>query len=214
MSTSVYINGLNLYYGALRGTPYKWLNLLEMAHRLLPGRDSYLIRYFTARTISFPHDEQAPARQDIYLRALSTIPEIVVHHGRFVSRPAYAPRYPLVYSDPLQPPELVRILRNEEKRSDVNLATMLLADCFDNQFDEAVVVTNDSDLTLPIEHVISRFKKSVGVINPHRNSRVSIELIQAATWHYRQINRSILAASQFPASMRDARGPFHKPASW
>ena len=107
---------------------------------------------------------------------------------------------------------MVQILKTEEKRSDVNLATLLLIDCFDNDFDEAVVITNDSDLTLPIEYVVSRFNKRVGIINPQRRGRASRELRQAASWSYRQINRNILANSQFPATMNDAQGTFRKPS--
>ena len=109
---------------------------------------------------------------------------------------------------------MARILKTEEKGSDVNLATLLLIDCFDNEFDEAVVITNDSDLTLPIDYVVSRFGKTVGVINPQHRSKISRELVGAASWHYRQINRSVLARSQFPEALRDAQGAFHKPASW
>ena len=153
MSVNAYIDGFNLYYGALRGTPYKWLNLYEMCRRPLPDRHINRVRYFTARVASYPHDLRAPDRQDNYLRALDTIPNLTIHYGRFSHHPTAAPIYPLVYTNPDEPPERVRILKTEEKRSDVNLATMLLIDCFDDDFDEAVVISNDSDLTLPIEYV-------------------------------------------------------------
>jgi transposase len=31
MKTSVYVDGFNLHYGAIKGTPYKWLNLLLLS---------------------------------------------------------------------------------------------------------------------------------------------------------------------------------------
>jgi hypothetical protein len=31
MRTSIYIDGFNLYYGAVKDTPYKWLNLVRSA---------------------------------------------------------------------------------------------------------------------------------------------------------------------------------------
>ncbi len=157
MSVNVYIDGFNLYYGALRGTPYKWLNLNALCRRILPDREINRIRYFTARIASYSHDPQAPDRQDNYLRALETIPHLTIHYGRFSFHPTTAPIYPLTYSSPSDPPERVRILKTEEKRSDVNLATMLLIDCFDDDFDEAVVISNDSDLTLPIDYVVRKF---------------------------------------------------------
>ena len=34
MQTRVYVDGFNLYYGALKGTKFKWLNLVELARVL------------------------------------------------------------------------------------------------------------------------------------------------------------------------------------
>ena len=150
MKANVYIDGFNLYYGALKGTPYKWLDLYTVCRRLLPDREINRIRYFTARIVPLEHNKQAPRRQDTYLRALETIPNLSIHLGRFSSHPVRYPRYPLVYRVPNEPPETVPILRTGEKRSDVNLATLLLIDCVDDDFDEAVIISNDSDLLLPI----------------------------------------------------------------
>ena len=214
MATNVYIDGFNLYYGALRGTQYKWLNLAEMCQQLLPKHQINKIRYFTARVVPLPHDQQAPDRQDVYLRALRTVPNLTIHFGRFSARPRLAPRYPFVYHSASAPPETVQIMRTEEKRSDVNLATLLLVDCFDGDFDEAVVISNDSDLTLPIDIVGNKFKKRVGVINPHHRARTSQELTSVADWSYQRINRSVLAKCQFPATLSDNRGTFRKPSRW
>ena len=214
MVTNVYIDGFNLYYGAVRRTPYKWLDIRTMCQNLLPDRQINRIRYFTARVVPLPHDQEVRSRQNIYLRALRTIPNLFIHYGRFSSHPARAPIHPLSYPNPSAPPETVQILRTEEKRTDVNLATLLLIDCFDDDFDEAVVISNDSDLTLPLEYVVGKFGKTVGVINPHSRGRISRELDGAATWSYKQINKSVLASSQFPNVMADSHGPFHKPNTW
>ena len=216
MTTSVYIDGFNLYNGSLRKTQYKWLNISAMCETLLPGRQISRIRYFTARVKAFPHDPQAPSRQDTYLRALKTLPNLVVHEDGWVtSHPVNLPRYPLNYPNPNGPPELVRVLRMEEKRTDVDIATRLLVDCFSEEFDEAVVISNDSDLVLPIEMVRARAGKVVGVINPHKPESMSGHLIRAASFHLRTINRSVLESSQFPRSLVDADGrPINKPKSW
>ena len=211
---NVYIDGFNLYYGALKGTPYKLLDVSAMCRLLLPERDIGIIRYFTSQIEAQPHNEQAPDRQANYFRALQTDPAISMHWGRFSSHPAVYPAYPLVYPDAGGPPQMTRIWRTEEKRSDVNLATLLLVDCVDGGFDEAVVITNDSDLTLPIDYAVNKFGKTVGVINPHRRRKSSLELRAVASWFYRTINRPVLAASQFPETMTDGRGEFHKPTAW
>lgn len=214
MKANVYIDGFNLFFGALKGTPYKWLDLSAMCQRLLPGRSIGKVRYCTARVVSMRDDRQAPNRQDTYLRALETLSDLTVHLGRFSSHPAYAPAFPLTYSVVDGRPETVRILKTEEKRTDVNLATLLLMDCVDDAFDEVVVISNDSDLLLPMEYAAGRFGKSVGVINPHRRNKISAELLKVATWNYKEINRSVLAGSQFPDVVLHPRGPITKPASW
>lgn len=214
MSVNIYVDGFNLYYGALRNSTFKWLNIKTMCETLLPGRQINKIRYFTARVDAQQHNLQAPARQDIYLRALRTIPDLTIFEGRFAAHPTRIPLYPLSYPDPTKPPQTVRVLRTEEKGSDVNLATMLLVDCFDGDFDEAIVVSNDSDLKLPVEMVATKFNKAVGVINPHPPNRMSGDLIKVASFHIRTINKNVLANSQFPRTLTDAKGSFMKPASW
>ena len=73
--TNVYIDGFNLYYGALKGTPYKWLDLDALCRRLLPKHELGRIRYFTAIVAARPHDLSGPDRQRVYLRALATMPK-------------------------------------------------------------------------------------------------------------------------------------------
>ncbi len=215
LATNIYIDGFNLYYGSLRDNPqFKWLDPAEMCRRLLSGREISKIRYFTARLKPLPHDPQIIDRQNVYLRALGTVPNLTIHFGRFATRQVSMPRAPLTYPPGRNRPEVVSVIRTEEKRSDVNLATHLLVDCFDADFDDAVVVCNDSDLMLPIEMVVKKFGKSVGMINPHPQNRLSSELARATTFQIRSINRSVLARSQFPQVLTDDRGEFRRPSRW
>ena len=215
MTANIYIDGFNLYYGSVREFPqFKWLNLAELCRRLLPDLQIKRIRYFTSRVSALPNNAQAPVRQDLYLRALRTLPNLQIHFGRFASREVYLPRSPLRYLHGQNRPETTRVLKTEEKRSDVNLASYLLLDCFEDDFDDAVVLSNDSDLTLPIEIVAKRFGKSVGMINPHHRRILSRELMRVTTSQIRSINRSVLAASQFPNEMTDSGGTFRRPPRW
>lgn len=91
MKTWVYIDGFNLYYGAVRNTPYRWLNLLELSRQILPPICMVdKVKYFTAR-ISGIVDPQAPARQQTYLNALTTVPEIEVFFGTFLPKTMWRP---------------------------------------------------------------------------------------------------------------------------
>ena len=57
---AVYIDGFNLYYGALKGTPYKWLDVEALARKLAPTDQLVAVRYFTARVRPQPNDPQQP----------------------------------------------------------------------------------------------------------------------------------------------------------
>ena len=105
----------------------------------------------------------------------------------------------------------VQVLKSEEKGSDVNLASHLLIDCYKSDCDVAVVVSNDSDLAFPIDHVKRHLGKIIGIINPHKHP--SRDLFPLANF-YKLIRPSVLAACQFPTIMMDSIGQFHKPASW
>src|SRR5664280_3088809 len=82
-------------------------------------------------------DPLAPVRQDLYLRALSTLPHVSTHLGHFLvtkTRMALA-------TPPPAGPRTVEVLKTEEKGSDVNLATYLLADAFRGDCQTAVVLS-------------------------------------------------------------------------
>lgn len=164
------------------------------------------------------HDLNAPARQEVYLRALRTIPNIEIHdYGHFVDRKRLLPQFPYAYKNPQNPtqaPQAVQVMKTEEKGSDVNLASVLLSDCFDNNYDDAVVISNDADLVKPIELVIQHYSKDVMVINPHRKRHLSYQLANVATNYYPTINIGIYRRCQFPVTLSDSQGVFSKPPSW
>ena len=104
-----------------------------------------------------------------------------------------------------------QILDTEEKRSDVNLASYLLLDGFENDYEMAVVISNDSDLQLPIKMARTKLDKRVGVFDPSR--RRSFDLHSAASW-YRPLREGPLSASLFPNVLSDAQGSITKPSGW
>ena len=214
MRTNVYIDGLNLYF-AVKKTPFKWLDLSALCRRLLPSHTINRIRYFTAHVKAWPHDPDTPTRQEIYLRALRTIPNLTLHdEGHFVNRARLIPQYPLAYRNPTRPPQAVQVLKAEEKGSDVNLASFLLADCFLNDFDGAVVISNDADLVTPIKIVTTQFNKPIMTINPHRKKYLSNELSGVATSYFQTINMSVFSSCQFSTMLTDSKGTFSKPSTW
>ena len=198
MRTNVYIDGFNLYYRAVKGTKLKWLDLGKMAERLAPGHDIYRIRYFTAIVSGI--DTQR--RQLAYIRALETIPNLYVTRGSFKIRQKRGTLTTLI----LGAPTIVEISTPEEKGSDVNLATYLLSDGYDKEYEQATIVSNDSDLALPIKMAREKLGR-IGVVNPNRNpkSPTPKELIDAASFTQR-LYRQTLRESQFPPTLQDAKG--------
>lgn len=203
----VYVDGLNLYYGALKGTPYKWLDLGRLCKFLLPRDEIARINYYTAMVVAHPDDRDAPTRQGFYLRALRTIPNLSIYYGHFLTQARYLP-----LASPLPGgPTKVRVLKDEEKGSDVNLATHLVRDGFRGAFEVAVVISNDSDLLEPIRVVRYELGLPIGILNPHK--KPSRALSPHVTF-FKQIRPGHLKRSQFPSILTDNVGTFTKPRSW
>jgi uncharacterized LabA/DUF88 family protein len=208
MRTRVYIDGFNLYYGCVKGTPHKWLNVHALCTNLLPRNQVDKVRYFTAKVSARPNDPDQPTRQQTYFRALSTVPEIEIHLGHFLTHPVRMPDAAAWAAGRYRG---VEVIKTEEKGSDVNLATYLLMDAFDDLFDCAVIVSNDSDLKEPISLVRQRFGKAIGILNPQTNvSRA----LQPLAHFIKPIRVGALANAQFPNQLTDAIGTFTKPGRW
>ena len=106
----------------------------------------------------------------------------------------------------------VQVLKTEEKGSDVNLAAHLINDGYKGRYEVAVVVSNDSDLLEPIKIVRHELGLDVGVVNP-QSGRTSKELAHEASF-VKSIRKWVLAQSQFPPVLRDAKGEIRKPPGW
>jgi hypothetical protein len=91
MRTIVYVDGFNLYFRLLQKRPdLKWLNIKALVERVLkPANQIIVVRYYTAR-VSGRLDPHGPGRQQVYLDALATVPEIPVHMGMFLSSEKFA----------------------------------------------------------------------------------------------------------------------------
>ncbi len=205
--TNIYVDGFNLFYGAVKGTPYKWLDLNRLCELLLPNHDIQTIKYFTARVRPRPGKPNQGINQQFYLRALQTLPNVEIIFGHFLTNKVKMPLANPVAGGP----RMAEVLKTEEKGSDVNIATHLVHDAHKGRFEVAVLITNDSDLLVPMRVVRRELNLPVGLLNPFQ--RFAHVLAQEASFK-KKIRAGVLASSQFPASLQDAQGTFHKPASW
>lgn len=238
----MYVDGFNLYYGgrALMGGPgrpgWRWLDLRRLATKIVASRSGWpdpviaRVIYCTARIDGNPNAAQ---RQNIYLRALRATQSVDrIEIGRYVNRVVYAPlavrgpggkpvlttaTWPVMAQDPSGAPVLgarfvVSVARREEKGSDVNIASHLLLDLLYRRIDAVVVISNDSDLALPI--VEAGNIVPIGVVNPttkpvagalHGSPAQGV----GGHWWY-QLTGADLVASQLPTRI----GPLTPPPGW
>ena len=209
MITNVYVDGFNLYYRALSRTKFKWLDLRRLSGILFPEDQIQRIYYFTARLRARPEDPFQSQRQDVYLRALRSLPSLSIEYGDFRRRTR---RGPVVTPNP-GPRKIVTIEDSEEKGSDVNLATRLLVDGFSGRYEQAIVISNDSDLVSPIRYVRRELNLTIGVVNPDYRGKTQRNLEAAATF-VKRLRPKHLFQSQFPRSFSDRHGRITKPRNW
>jgi uncharacterized LabA/DUF88 family protein len=176
-----------------RGTSgWRWLDVKGLIEAVLPqawlseGATVHRVVYCTAR-VSGARNPSSAADQNVYIRALQASGSVdLVEFGSFVSRAKFAPlvrpepsrlkptivrpAWPLMLKDATTECDIpnatfmVSYLHNEEKGSDVNVATHLMLDVLQQDVDAAVVVSNDSDLKLPVRE--ARNRVPVGIVSP------------------------------------------------
>ena len=199
----VYVDGFNLFYRLLRGTPFRWLNLSSLFTAMLPAHTVQSIYYFTAHVKSDPTDRDKPIRQGLYLRALGTLPEVSIIKGYYLRTK--------VWARPVAGPPNVQVWKSEEKGSDVNIATQMLLDAHAGITDVIVVVSNDTDLVNPMLAVRDQLGKHVLLLSPVTNPNAKLVAASSSTQTLLPIH---VAAHQFPTLLTDAKGTFHKPSTW
>lgn len=210
MRTNVYIDGFNLYFGCLKNTPYRWLNIWKFCVRVLPDNEIQTVKYFSAMVSERGTDPGQVVRQGIYIRALRTLPNVEIIMGSFLTTERMRP----LASPPAKGSRFVKVLNAEEKGSDANLAAHLVADGYENKYEAAVVVTNDSDQVGPINLVRTRLNKVVGFVNPHPTASSALRRVASFVKHVHG-HPGLLADCQLPDELLDARGKvIRKPTEW
>jgi uncharacterized LabA/DUF88 family protein len=196
-----YVDGFNLYFGmkAKGWKRYYWLDIKKFTEALtLDHQQVIAVKYFTSR-ISSPEDKRK--RQATFLEALGTIDGLTIRYGQFDHQPFKCPVCKEVDLVPA------------EKMTDVNIATEILVDAFQDHFDTALLVSADSDLAAPVKAVRDIFpSKRVVVAFPPE--RISKELQSLANAHI-FINKVKLAENQLPDSIIKPDGfELRRPTQW
>jgi len=235
MKTRIYVDGYNLYYGCLKQTPYKWLDLVKLFEdHILPSSipkdydvTSLDVKYFTAEISSKAAlDDNSVKDQQSYHRALTAVhpdSKFNIIKGYFAVSDAYA--FLIDSVDPKKEPkhcEKVNVWKLEEKQTDVNMAVEAIYDVLtDDELKHVVFVTNDTDLALSLHKIKISGRAKIGLIVPTKETvrRASDMLSQHADWTRDHILNDELKRSYLPRSISESvrqnlRKPIIKPDSW
>lgn len=196
----VYIDGFNLYFGMMEAgfEKSRWLNVFQLAKNLCkPTQQIVGVKYFTSRVSNNPSKQK---RQTIYLEALE-IQGVEVIYGHYQSNTIECKRCGHLWLD------------QNEKMTDVNIATHLIADAYQQKYDTAMLISGDSDLVPPIRAIHSLFndKRVFVAFPPQRHNQT----VAAAAKGSLVIGRKKLADSQLPPVVTKPGGyTLVKPGEW
>ncbi len=195
-----YIDGFNLYFG-MREAGFdhcKWLNVKLLVQNLLkPHQVLVDIKYFTSRVSNNPDKQK---RQSTYIDALESV-GIKVIYGNYQAASTECVRCGHIWRTA------------KEKMTDVNIATAIMVDAFQDSYDMAMLISGDSDLTPPIKEVHRLFnKKRVFIAFPPKRHNSSMALVARGS---EIIGRKRLADSQFDEVIESKTGyKLKRPIEW
>ncbi len=177
-----YIDGFNLYFG-MREAGFdncRWLNVLNLVKSLLKSNQTLSgVKYFTSRVSNSPDKQK---RQSTYIDALEST-GVLITYGNYQDGKIECKRCGNVWRSA------------KEKMTDVNIATTIIVDAYKDEYDMAMLISGDSDLTPPIKQINELFKqKRVFIAFPPKRHNNSMALVAKGSL---MIGRKKLIDAQF-----------------
>lgn len=228
MNTIVYVDGYNLFYGCLKHSSDKWLDIQKLLFKRVirvqdPSSTLLKIKYFTApiRAKVATRGQAAVLAQQAYHRALEMLyPQTIeIVQGYYSLEKANL----LEYVKPPDKSRRVSVWRLEEKETDVNIALEAYRDALKTDVSQQVFVSNDTDVAPVVKALKEDFPRKIklGVVFPIRDPRSSNghrpgnkSLSAFADWTRRYITDAELAESQLPDRIPTNKKPICKPGYW
>lgn len=177
-----YVDGFNLYFGIRDAGfhKFRWLDVIKLVQSILePHQTLMCVKYFTSRVKNNPEKQK---RQSIYIDALESSGVLIIYGN-----------YQDISTECNRCGNIWRIAK--EKMTDVNIATELIVDAYEDKYDMALLISGDSDLTPPINAIHRLFyNKRVFIAFPPRRHNQSMSLSARGS---EIIGRKRLLDSQF-----------------
>lgn len=206
---TVYVDGFNFYFGIFANKPeWKWLNIQAFFETLRSREDVNSIKYFTATVDPKKLFSERRDRQNLYLQALQTLSKVEIIKGVF------QPRTRRCDAKCLEEYNVA-----EEKKTDVNIALNMVADCLDDKTDSVVLVSGDSDQEPAIQWIHTRFPRVnltvyVPVLENERASRRN-DFYRSIGVPCYPLPLDGIRAHQFPTAVKLATAKFvQRPEEW
>jgi uncharacterized LabA/DUF88 family protein len=179
-----YVDGFNLYFGmkSQGWRRYYWLDVCKLsASLLLDNQQPVATKYFTAR-IASPPDKLK--RQTLYVEAIQEATDAEILFGQYAMNNFRCPICKQTDKDPT------------EEMTDVNIATEMLTDAFQDRLDTALLISADSDLNAPVRAIrrIFPLTRVVVAFSPGRHS----ETLKSSSSAHISIHKQKLRQNQLP----------------
>ena len=206
MRTIVYIDGFNFYYGRLKSTPFKWLDLYKLfneslIHSIVPESELLAVKFFTADIkANFSRlGKTSETAQRIYHNALlASSGNIEIIKGYYSTERSKPP----IYRHPPDKDNTVDVWKLEEKQTDVKMALSIYHDVASNACDQIVICTNDTDLVPAIELIREHYSNiKIGAVIPttkNSNRSANQSIVSLAHWTRKYITDAELTSCQLP----------------
>lgn len=227
----VYLDGYNFYYGCLRNSTHKWLDLVLLFKNILHIQDPNInlvkLNYFTSHALAryARHGTISVHAQSSYHRALKQLHnsrkfEIILgsHELKEIEMPKAVKGSKVIDKDNTE-----RVWRSVEKKTDIQLAIEMYSDAAKSNCDLIILCTNDSDLEPALKKIRADFPAiEVGFIaavptptNGTPEGRQANKSLKAlAHWTRRSIADNELAAAQMDPTINTKTGTVKKPSHW
>lgn len=226
----VYLDGYNFYYGCLRNTSYKWLDLMQLFKGILYIQDPEInivkLNYFTSPALArYARQGVASEKaQAAYHNALKRLYkpnkfEIILgsHELTAVSLPK-ATKGSVIDKNVTE-----RVWRSVEKKTDIQIAIEMYSDVAHSRCDLIILCTNDSDMEPALKKIRADFPTmEVGFIaavptptnGTPEGRQANKSLKELATWTRHSISAAELAAAQMNSEINTKKGIVKKPDHW
>ncbi|MDR2498501.1 MAG: NYN domain-containing protein [Tannerellaceae bacterium] len=197
----VYVDGFNFYYG-LRSKQWRrfyWLDMVKFSEALLPSDHELVeVKYFSARQAN----PDKRMRQDAFFQANQLNPKFTLHLGTYMPKSIHCPFCKSI------------IHSYEEKETDVRIAIAMLADVYNKHCSTSLLISADSDLVPPIEH-IRTFNPSHRIITCFPPNKMSFNLKKWSNATRVLSNQSLYESCILPEMLTLADGyELHRPNKW